>query len=335
MSLFRIFAAVALVLGLAVARPALAGERADAKSAVAQAAAVVEDIRADPNFRKDFDPLLKRARAVMVIPNFYKGGFIIGGAYGNGMLLVRDQDGRYSPPAFYTVAGGSLGLQIGGQRARMLLMIMTEAGLNAILSDQFKVGATAGVSFGTVGANLEGATTSNLDTDIVAFSLAQGAYGGAAIDGAAITVRADWNRAVYGPQATPRAILFDRRWPMAEADDLHRALTVDGIGGSAPVAERSPADAGASAASPAVSPEPMPSAAPAPTVERAPLIEKQSLDAPAPQPSYQAPAQPQANQTPAQQPQPSLQAPAQQAPQTQQEPRRPVLLTPVAPGQLQ
>lgn len=226
--MFRLIRLVLLIPAavLTCLSAARAGDAADARAVLAQAVAVVERVREDDNFRKDMDPYLARARAVMVMPSFYKGGFILGGAYGNGVLTVRDSAGVFSPPAFYTMAGGSLGLQIGGQRVQTILMIMTEQGLESILSDQFKLGATAGISVATFGANIETATTTNLEQDIIAYAHSQGAYGGGAIEGAGISFREDWNTAIYGAGAHDRGILFDRRWPLPEAEPLYRALSV-------------------------------------------------------------------------------------------------------------
>lgn len=223
--------AAALLAAVASLTPALTGparadDLSDARAEIANAVAVVETVRNDANFTKDLEPYLQRARGVMVIPSYYKGGFIIGGSYGVGLLMVRDDQGKLTPPAFYSVVGGSVGLQIGGQRAQMILMIMTENGLNSVLSDNFKMGASAGVSFATVGANIEASTTTNMDADIIAFAHSQGAYGGGVFEGAGLVFRDSWNRAVYGPNASPKAILFDRRWILPDADNLHRALGV-------------------------------------------------------------------------------------------------------------
>lgn len=217
----------ALVGAAALAGLAQASERSDAQETVAKAVASVERINKDQNFVDNFSDELARARAVMVIPSFYKGAFFVGGNYGNGTLMVRDNSGAWSSPAFYRMAGGSLGLQFGGQEAQIMFMIMTQKGLDAVMTDQFKVGANIGVTFITAGANMEAATTSNMNTDIVAFAIASGAFGGGAIEGSAITPLENWNHAFYGANASPKAILLDRRYPLGDlGGDLAHALDV-------------------------------------------------------------------------------------------------------------
>lgn len=205
--------------------PARASDLADARAALAASVAVVEKIREDQNFRNDIEPYLERARAALVVPAFYKGGFILGAAYGHGVLTVRNDLGNFSPPVFYTLTGGSIGLQIGGQRLQSLFLIMTEAGLESVLSNQFKVGATAGISIATIGSNIEAATTGNLEQDILVFSHSQGAYGGGAIEGSSITFHQKWTDALYDAPTTPRMILFDRRYNLPEAKLLTDALS--------------------------------------------------------------------------------------------------------------
>lgn len=317
---------IAVVAALAVAvlpLTAKASPKADAEATIAAGTAMVERLRADANFKREMDPYLARARAVMIVPRFYKGAFFIGGAYGNGLLAVRDDAGRFSPPAFVRMVGGSLGLQFGGQEARMIFMIMTDAGLEAVLTDKFKFGAGAGVSFATFGANIEGSTTSATGADIIAFAHSVGAFGGGAIEGTMIEPRQEWNEGVYGLGAMPRGILFDRRYPAPEVTaDLYHALTVNT---GAPADGRQPALESAPAGQstyqdPAVTPAPMEP------------VQSQPLGAPSSSSSPSATYEPQPT-APAYQPQPT--APAydvQPAGQVDVTPRRssgPLLIAPV------
>jgi len=253
---------IAAVLLVSAAAPAAAaGDLADARATLAKSVQVVEKVRSDKNFADWFDAQLARARAVLVVPSFYKGAFFIGGAYGNGVLTVRDDAGTFSPPAFLRIIGGSVGLQFGGQEGQLLFLIMTRKGLDAILQDQFKVGANIGVSFGTFGANMEAATTSNMDKDILVFGHARGAFGGGALEGASFEPRPEWNRAIYGQSATPKVILFDRRWILPEAEPLYQALaTIPVKPGVGPAAQ--PADGSSGIAPPAPTAEAAPVAAP-------------------------------------------------------------------------
>src|SRR3954454_3427091 len=122
--------------------------------------------------------LLQRAKAAMICPRIFKAGFFFGGEGGRCVLLARAGNGTWSYTAFYNIGSGSFGLQIGIQDSQLLMLIMTEKGLNAVMDSQFKFGGTAGIAVATIGAGIQGSTTAAVGADILAFSEARGLYGG-------------------------------------------------------------------------------------------------------------------------------------------------------------
>ncbi|TAN78302.1 MAG: hypothetical protein EPN20_01050 [Magnetospirillum sp.] len=192
---------------------------------VGKAVTTVERLRTDANFGKTMTDLLGRARAVLIVPDLVKGGFILGAQYGTGVLLAKGNDGRWSGPAFYSVAAGSVGLQIGLQDAEAVYVIMSQGGLDAVVTNQFKAGAGAGIAVATIGAGAEANTTTNVGADIYTFSKAVGLYGGAALDGAGILPRHAWNAAYYGGNPTPDDILFKRANDSRQADRLRDMIS--------------------------------------------------------------------------------------------------------------
>ena len=168
--------------------------------------------------------LIKRAQGVLIIPQFLKGGFIIGGSGGSGVLLGRN--GQWSDPAFFTMGGGSIGFQIGGQVSEVVLLMMTRRAIDAIIHNEVKLGADASIAAGPLGIGAEASTTTNFDTDIFAFSRAKGLFAGVSFEGAVVKSRADWNRKYYRKEATPREIIFRRSVKTDRAEDLKAALSV-------------------------------------------------------------------------------------------------------------
>lgn len=201
-----------------------ADEVSDPSRMVAKAASTVERLRRASPMQGDVERLLARARAVLIVPDLVKGGFILGAEYGTGVLLTRDASGRWSGPAFYSIASGSLGLQIGLQDAEVLYVILTEGGLNAIMDNRFKGGADVGVAVAHVGAGAEASTTTNAGADILAFSKAVGAYGGATLEGSGILPRHSWNAAYYGGNPQPEDIVIKRSLDSPQADRLRDVL---------------------------------------------------------------------------------------------------------------
>lgn len=192
---------------------------------VGKARSTVERLRSDPNMEANIASLLPRAHGVLIVPDLVKGGFFIGAEYGTGVLLTRDPDTRqWSGPAFYSVASGSVGLQIGLQDAEAMFIIMTPGGLRAVMENRFKAGADAGVALLHLGAGAEASTTLNAGADIYAFSKAVGAYGGATLEGSGILPRHSWNAAYYGGNPAPEDILIARRLDAPQADRLRDLL---------------------------------------------------------------------------------------------------------------
>jgi lipid-binding SYLF domain-containing protein len=183
---------------LSLTAPAKADDVLDARHTLDESAITVERVRAEMSGSPDMDNLMARAKGVLIIPSYYKAGFILGGAYGDGVLVARLPDGSFGDPAFYRMTSGSIGLQIGMQSAAVVFIILTEKGMSAVLNDEFKLGANAGMSIGSVGVGVEAATTTNVGKDIVAYSKNAGLFAGGALEGAVIKPRKDWNAAVYG-----------------------------------------------------------------------------------------------------------------------------------------
>jgi len=184
--------------GLALTRPARADDVVAARHILDEAAITVQRVREELKSSDDMDNLLKRSKGVLIVPSYYKMGFIIGGAYGDGVLMQRLPGGDFGDPVFYRMTAGSIGLQIGMNSASVVFMILTEKGLSAILNDEFKIGANVGMTLGTLGIGAEAATTTHIGKDIVAYSTSAGLFAGGAFEGAVIKPRRDWNAAVYG-----------------------------------------------------------------------------------------------------------------------------------------
>ncbi len=163
---------------------------------------------------------LQRARGIFIVPQMLRGGFIVGGAGGSGILLAQDlQTGKWSYPAFYTMGSVSLGLQIGADASEIILMIMTSRGIDAMLSTEFKLGGDVAVAAGPVGALAKAQTV-----DVLAFGRSKGLFGGISIEGAVITPRNDWNSDYYHKPVRAADILITRSVRNPQADALLKLL---------------------------------------------------------------------------------------------------------------
>ena len=209
-------------LSLAAA-PAIA--QVDQQKTVNNAAATIERMKNVAHAYSRFSDDLQHSRAVLIVPDLYKGGFIIGGQYGNGVLLVHQPDGSWGSPAFFTMEGGSFGLQIGLESTSIIFVINSDKALQAVLTNQFKFGADGGVTFVIVGAGMGVSTTSNMGADIIAFGLSGvGLYGGLSLEGTVLAPRESWNSSYYGQNVSSRAIVLDNAVSNPQADRLRDIL---------------------------------------------------------------------------------------------------------------
>ncbi|MCX7965127.1 MAG: lipid-binding SYLF domain-containing protein [Syntrophorhabdaceae bacterium] len=163
------------------------------------------------NEMETFRILAKKAKGFFIAPQILKGAFLFGASGGSGIFIARDlKTSDFSYPAFYTLGEVSFGLQIGGESAEVVMVIMSEKGVSALLSNSVKLGVDVGIAIGPVGAGVD-ASTANLSADIITFSKAKGLYGGLSLEGAFIKTRNDWNKVYYGNEVTSVDIIIKHK----------------------------------------------------------------------------------------------------------------------------
>ncbi|HEX3631211.1 MAG TPA: lipid-binding SYLF domain-containing protein [Casimicrobiaceae bacterium] len=142
---------------------------------------------------------IRRAKAILIAPEVAKAGFIFGGSGGRAVLVVRNaKTGKWTGPVFYTLATASVGFQAGISVSEMMTLVMTDKGLNSLMSNSFKMGPDASVAAGPVGAGAK----ADIITDLVTYSRSKGLYGGINLDGTVVAISEDWNEAYYGKKGT-------------------------------------------------------------------------------------------------------------------------------------
>jgi lipid-binding SYLF domain-containing protein len=135
-----------------------------------------------------------------------KGGFIVTANYGRGLASCRTPRG-WSAPAFFTVAGGGVGFQIGGQAVDLVMLIMNDNGMKNLLSSKFELGADASVAAGPVGRHAEGSTDWKMRAQVLTYSRARGAFAGVSLNGAVVKQDKDSTREFYDRMVSFKALL--------------------------------------------------------------------------------------------------------------------------------
>jgi len=200
---FALATFLAAMLLVAAAPVAMAAGEEDAQGIVDKARVTLSGFMRD----KDYEWLranIKKAKGVVIYPQVLKAGFILGGSGGTGVLLARDgKTGEWSNPAFYTLGSVSFGLQIGGEAAEVVLLVMSQKGVDSLLTSKFKLGGDTSIALGPVGAGAK----SDVTADFISFAKSKGLYAGLNLDGSYVDVRDSLNKAYYGKDVSPADII--------------------------------------------------------------------------------------------------------------------------------
>ena len=216
-------AGIAVMPVLFGAAPAFSAGGVAQQQLVDKAQLTLEAFAADPQLKESLKELHKEARALFIVPQFMRGAFIFGGAGGSGVLIARDErTGKWGDPVFYNIGSASFGAQIGADVSEMVLVVRTKKGLEEFYTNDFKLGANAGMATGPVGA---GMSAQGLAADIISYARQKGAFAGMAIDGAFVSVSNDSNEAYYGKPVRPTDIIVKNE--IGNPKSLHLRAAAD------------------------------------------------------------------------------------------------------------
>ena len=152
---------------------------------------------------------LKNSRAILIFPELYEGGLVFGAKGGNGILIIRRGEDKFSGPFFYSIGGLSFGLQIGMKSAQVAMTIMTNRGLNSILKERVKLGVDVDTAIINSGIGYSAESTLRL-ADIYSFSDNSGLFVGGSFEGTYLQPRNDLNKIIHGKDLSSGEILKNK-----------------------------------------------------------------------------------------------------------------------------
>ncbi|HET6419381.1 MAG TPA: lipid-binding SYLF domain-containing protein [Geobacteraceae bacterium] len=204
---------------------AMAADKLEAQSIVDKAQGTFGDMMSDSNFSW-MEKYIKQARGIIIFPEVLKGGFFIGGSAATGVLLVRDNEtGAWSGPAFYTLASVTLGLQIGGEAAEVVMLAMTRKAVDHLLSSSVKLSGDASIAAGPFGGGAkESVSVPEVTADYISFTKSKGLYAGLNLEGSVLAVRDSLDETYYGQAVSPKDIFFHKKAVNPGADWLRSDL---------------------------------------------------------------------------------------------------------------
>lgn len=189
------------------------------------AAQVFEEVmsiadRAIPN------EFINKAHCIAIAPSVKKGGFILAGRYGVGVISCRGANGAgWTGPSTVRIEGGSVGLQIGGSSTDVVLLVMNERGKDKLLKSKFTLGGDAAVAAGPVGRSAQAQTDALMHAEILSYSRSRGVFAGVSLEGATLRPDHDANEKIYGREFTPQQILTGQVPPPEAVRPLVTTLT--------------------------------------------------------------------------------------------------------------
>lgn len=198
---------------------AFADDKMDAEGLVEKAGIVVNSFSADPDL-KWFQEKVKEAKGILIIPQSIQGAFFIGGSGGSGVLVAHDEkSGGWGYPAFYTMGSLSIGVQFGGEASEVILLVMTDRGVEKLLTSSLKLGADLTIAAGPVGGGAAAATA-----DVLSYARSKGAFAGFSLSGAVVKTKDKLNEAYYGQAVSPTDILIRKTVSNPQADKLRHDI---------------------------------------------------------------------------------------------------------------
>ncbi len=212
--MIRSFKGIVSAASLAVSLAGITAPCVNAQSVeadrVAEAARILSEVLGAPDGGVP-QSIADKAEAIAVFPSTLKGAFVVGAQRGRGIISVRAKDGSWSAPAFLTLTGGSVGLQIGGQATDLVLVVMNERGMEKLTQNAFKIGGDATVAAGPVGREASASTDASMRAEILSYSRTRGLFAGVSLTGATIRGDRDANEKLYGVGYNTKQVVVESK----------------------------------------------------------------------------------------------------------------------------
>jgi lipid-binding SYLF domain-containing protein len=216
------FVTLVALFSLGAATAVWAETREDVQNRLDNAATVLHEIMAAPD-KGIPDEVLDHAQCVAVVPHMIKGGLVFGAENGRGLATCRTANG-WSAPAFFAITGGNWGLQIGVEGVDLVMIFQGEKGMQRLISSKFQLGADASAAAGPVGRHASANTDWKLDTEVLTYSRAKGAFAGLTLTGANLRRDDDSMDAFYGHDVSTHRVLRGEVAVPASADRFINAV---------------------------------------------------------------------------------------------------------------
>jgi lipid-binding SYLF domain-containing protein len=215
------FLSLSFLAWMMLGSQAMAQSKEEAETVIDKSRVAVDEMLNSPD-KAGAEDLMKNCAGLAIIPEMLKGGFIVGGSYGKGVVLAH-KDGKWSAPAFIRLSAGSVGFQAGVEAIDLILVVVGEKTMDSFLKTSFKLGGDVAVVAGPLGVHATAATDIMLKGGIYSYSRAKGLFAGLSLEGAVVGTESDLNKAYYDMESV-KSILYGDVTPTPAATKLIAAV---------------------------------------------------------------------------------------------------------------
>ena len=183
-------------------------DRAELDDRIRMLTGKFEALQAQADKRAPAD-VISKAQGIILLDTT-KAGFMFAFQGGDGVAMVKDKWGNWSPVAFLNKKEGSFGFQAGGQRSFVVILLMNSDATGRLLNPGFEFGGEAQGTAGNDSGKAEGRFNSPSQS-VVIYGDHDGFYGGVSLKSGKLSPATDDNRAYYGQAVTMNDILFGKK----------------------------------------------------------------------------------------------------------------------------
>lgn len=133
--------------------------------------------------------LAQTSSAIVIIPSFYRGGFILGGGGGKGVMIEKSPNGMWEKISAVGIGGANIGLQAGFENNAIVLFILKDEIAQDIKKGKFTISSELAASLGDLSASTNYTNELSFTRSIYAYSSNMGIFAGGSLGGAIIGAR--------------------------------------------------------------------------------------------------------------------------------------------------
>ncbi|DAB36055.1 lipid-binding SYLF domain-containing protein [Sulfurospirillum sp. hDNRA2] len=147
------------------------------------------------------------AQAIAIFPGTIEISMFLGGRTGEGVMVVRKENGMWSYPFFVKLGGAGFGLQLGVEKKDILMFFKSRDIVQKLSNNKMTLGVDASVAAGPAGESAGRGSEVDFSSEVYTYTKTQGVFAGVSFDGSVMNHDYDRNIELYGNSISPEQII--------------------------------------------------------------------------------------------------------------------------------